>query len=202
MTDKLDYPATGRNREAILEVLDRVLPDHGALLEISAGSGQHAAFFAPRFPGLTWYPTDLEAVALRSIDAWAAESGSTNLQPAARLDVTQWPWPIDAADVVFNANMIHIAPWACTLGLMQGAGRLLRPGGLLIMYGPYKIDGEHTAPSNARFDASLRSRDPSWGVRDLGEVAAVAREHGLELEEHVAMPANNFTVIYRRRTRR
>lgn len=198
MTDKLDYPATGRNREPLLEVLQRVLPARGTLLEISAGSGQHAAFFAPHFPDLVWHPTDLEPDALRSIDAWAAGSGASNLRAAQRLDVTAWPWPLDAADVVLNVNMIHIAPWECALALLRGAGMLLGPGGLLVMYGPYKIEGAHTAPSNARFDASLRARDPRWGVRDLDEVALVAATEGMELVEKVPMPANNFTVIFRR----
>jgi hypothetical protein len=201
MTNKLDYPATGRNREALLEVLRGVLPQRGTLLEISAGSGQHAAFLAPQFPDIDWHPTDFDAGVLKSIDAWAADSGAANLRPAKRLDVTAWPWPLQAADVVLNVNMIHIAPWACTLALMQGAGNVLPAGGHLIMYGPYLIDGVHTAPSNRRFDDSLRARDPSWGVRDLTEVALVADGEGLELVRRVPMPANNFTVIYKRRQR-
>ncbi len=199
MTTKLDYPATGRNRDALHTVLAEVLPDAGDLLEISAGSGQHAAYLAPKFPGLRWYPTDYDAGVLGSIDAWAADSGATNLQPAQQLDVTAWPWPLERADVVLNINMIHIAPWECTQALMRGVGLVLRPGGLLIMYGPYRIDGAHTAPSNERFDASLRARDPRWGVRDLEKVASAADAEGLQLVQRVPMPANNFTVIYRRR---
>jgi hypothetical protein len=189
-------PATERNREPILAVLDRVLPEQGLVLEIAAGSGEHATYFAPRLPGVIWLPSDRDPAALDSIVAWEAELASPNLRAPLLLDVTAQTWPISAADAIFCANMIHIAPWEATLGLVRGAGRILAAGGLLVLYGPFMIDHRHTAPSNAAFDESLRSRDPAWGVRDLGDVVIAARAQGLELLEKVAMPANNFTVVF------
>ncbi|MCB9779783.1 MAG: DUF938 domain-containing protein [Alphaproteobacteria bacterium] len=194
---KRHYPATARNRDPILAVLRRVLPDRGRVVEISCGSGEHGLHFARALPGLSWQPTDIDPDALASTEAWRAEEGPANLLPPLRLDVTA-PWPVDAADAVYNANMIHIAPWACTLGLLDGAAAVLSPGAPLVMYGPYRRGGLHTAPSNAAFDDSLQARDPSWGVRDLDEVAEEARVRGLLLEEVVEMPANNLTVVYRR----
>jgi SAM-dependent methyltransferase len=191
-------PATQRNREPILAVLDRVLPEEGFVLEIASGTGEHATFFAPRLPGLTWQPTDREPGALDSIAAWTAERAAANVRPPLVLDVCSAMWPVESADAIFCANMIHIAPWEATLGLMRGAGRILPAGGLLVLYGPFMIDHRHTAPSNEAFDQSLRSRDPSWGVRDLGDVADAARAQGLQLLERVEMPANNFTVVFER----
>jgi SAM-dependent methyltransferase len=190
--------ATERNRDAILAVLERVLPETGRVIEIGAGSGQHAAYFAPRFPGLTWQPTEPDPDGRASIKAWVEAANVPNLRPPLDLDVTASVWPITEADAVFSANMIHIAPWACCLGLMAGAGRILNEGGVLVLYGPFKRDGEHTAPSNADFDAGLKNRDPAWGVRDLGEVTRAAKEAGLALGETVAMPANNLIAIFRR----
>ncbi len=220
-TDRRQFaPATERNRDAILAVLERVLPETGLMVEIGAGSGQHAAYFAPRFPGLAWQPTEPDPDGRASIKAWAEAADAPNLRPPLDLDVTRNPWPIEQEagtgvtdqlgaeqktrtgtqkfDAVFSANMIHIAPWQCCLGLMAGAGRILNEGGLLVLYGPFKRDGEHTAPSNADFDAGLRNRDPAWGVRDLGEVAEAASDNGLALEETVDMPANNLMAIFRR----
>ena len=191
-------PATGRNRDAILAVLERVLPETGLMVEIGAGSGEHAAYFAPRFPALVWQPTEPDADGRASIAAWAEAANVPNLRPPLDLDVTAAVWPITEADAVFCANMIHIAPWQCCLGLMAGAGRILGPAGVLVLYGPFKRDGEHTAPSNADFDAGLRNRDPAWGVRDLGEVTEAALDNGLALEETVDMPANNLMAIFRR----
>lgn len=198
MDRRLHWGAPVRNRDPILEVLRRVFPREGVALEIAAGSGQHAAWFAAHLPGLLWHPTDLDPAHLVSIDAWAADSGASNLQPAQRLDVTDDDWPLDRADAVFNANMIHIAPWAVTLGLLDGVGRTLAPGGTFALYGPFRREGRHTAPSNERFHASLQSRDPSWGIRDLDHVAELAAERGLSLEEVVEMPANNLTAVFRR----
>ncbi len=199
MTDaRKDYPATSRNREPILEVLRRVLPQQGLVLEIAAGTGQHAAFFASALPQLSWQPTDPDPELRASIDAWRAEAALDNLLPALDLKTTTLPWPVAEADAIYCANMIHIAPWSAAQGLLQGAGRLLGPGGVLVLYGPFHRDGGPTSESNARFDASLRGRDSSWGVRHLEEVAEVARENGLELDEVVGMPANNLSVIFRR----
>lgn len=198
---KLHSAACGRNRDPILAVLLEAFPREGLALEIAAGTGMHAVHFAPRFPRLAWQPTDADDEALASIEAWRAEAIAPNLLPPLRLDVTAPEWPVERADAVFNANMIHISPWPCTRGLLAGAARVLRDGGPLVMYGPYQIAGAHTAPSNEAFDASLRARDPRWGVRDLDEVRAIAEEVGLDYERRVAMPANNLCVIYRRRPR-
>ncbi|MCB9569647.1 MAG: DUF938 domain-containing protein [Myxococcales bacterium] len=194
-------PAAARNREAIAEVLARTLPARGLLLEIGAGTGEHAAHLAPRHPTLTWQPSDPSPEARESIDAWREHVGAANLQPAIDLDAGASTWPIDQAgvDVIMAINVLHISPWSTAEGLMAGAGRHLGAGGIVYLYGPYRIDGEHTTPSNRDFDASLRARDPSWGVRDIGEVAALAAAHGLVLAERVAMPANNFSLIFRRR---
>jgi Protein of unknown function (DUF938) len=191
-------PHTARNRDPILDVLKRVLPLRGLVLEIASGSGEHAVYFAAQLPALSWQPSDSDAEALASIAAHGAASGAPNLLPPLVLDVTANTWPIERADVVMCCNMIHIAPWAACEGLIAGAGRVLPGGGLLYLYGPYQIDGRHTAPSNAAFDRDLRSRDPAWGIRDLAEVTALAKRHRLALVETVPMPANNFSVIFRR----
>ncbi len=188
-----------RNKGPILDVLKRVLPETGLVLEIGSGTGGHAAHFAPRLPGLVWQPTDPDPEMRASIGAWVAETNAPNLRPPMDLDVTGEAWPITEAQAVFSANMIHIAPWECCLGLLAGAGRTLSPGGVLVIYGPFKRDGRHTAPSNERFDESLKSRDPAWGVRDLDDVAEAAKGHGLDLAETVTMPANNLTVVFHKR---
>jgi SAM-dependent methyltransferase len=195
---KQHAPATARNRDPILEVLRRWLPPQGLVLEIAAGTGEHAVYFAGRLPALTWQPTDVSEAALASIAAWRREAGPANLLAPLRLDVCQ-PWPVGRADAIFCANMIHIAPWRCAQGLMAGAGTTLRPGGVLILYGPFRIGGEHTAPSNAAFDADLRARAPEWGVRDLEAVAALAQAAGLDHVDTIPMPANNLSVVWRRR---
>lgn len=194
--DRLHFPATSRNADPILEVLQGVLPERGIVLEVASGSGQHVAHFATRFPDLTWQPTDLDPAHRRSIAAWTREHENV-LEPTA-LDATGTDWPLDAADAIICANMIHIAPWSAGLGLLAGAGRILSTGGVLFLYGPFSVDGAHTAASNARFDAGLRAQDPAWGVRDLDEVAAAADTHGLTLEQTIAMPANNLSVIFRK----
>lgn len=191
-------PATQRNREPILAVLQRVLPTTGIVLEVASGSGEHVVFFAEKFPQLVWQPTDFDANGLASIGAWVSESGLANIRPAMQLDASAAAWPIAHADAVMCINMIHISPFEATVGLMRGAAHLLAPGQRLVTYGPYKVDDQHTAPSNAQFDASLRSRDPRWGIRDIAEVASVAADHGLRLTERVPMPANNFTLVFER----
>lgn len=194
---RLSAPATERNRGPILEVLERVLPRPGRVLEVASGTGEHAVFFARSLPGVEWAPSDPDPDHRASIAAWTEHLGVGNVAAPLALDV-RGAWPDGPFDAVFCANMIHIAPWEACLGLLAGTARTLRPGGPLVMYGPYMRDGAHTAPSNAAFDASLRQRDPSWGVRDLGDVVAVAASHGLALEAVVEMPANNLTVVYRR----
>ena len=195
---RLYFPHVARNREPILEVLQRVLPPRGLVLEIASGGGEHAAYFAQNLPTVRWQPTDANAEMFESIAAHRAAAGVANLLAPLHLDVTSPQWPVERADALVCCNMIHIAPWAATEGLMAGAGRTLAPGGLIYLYGPYKIDDRHTAPSNEDFDASLRARNPLWGVRDLTEVSHLARRHGLTLEETLPMPANNLSVIFRR----
>jgi hypothetical protein len=199
MTDaRLHSPACERNREPILTALEPVLPSAGLVLEIASGTGMHAVFFAPRLPHLAWQPSDADDASLASIAAWRETEPSPNLRAPLRLDVTQRPWPLERADAIFNANMIHISPFEACLALLDGAAALLPSGGPLIVYGPFQVGGRHTAPSNEAFDASLRARDPRWGVRDLDRVTELARERGLEREQVIAMPANNLTVVFRR----
>lgn len=192
-------PAVARNRDPILDVLRRVLPAKGAVLEIASGTGEHAVHFAAGLPGLTWQPTDPDADALASIAAHRASAQLPNLKPPLEFDVTSPEWPLPRADAVVSINMIHIAPWAAAQGLMAGAGRLLASGGVLFLYGPFRENGRHTAPSNESFDASLKQRNPQWGVRDFGEVAELAGQHGFDLVERVTMPANNLSVVFRHR---
>ena len=191
-------PATERNREPLLAVLARVFPDPAAVLEIASGSGQHAAYFGRHLPHLTWQPSDREPELLASIDAWVSEVGAPNVLPAVHLDVCEGPWLPGPLGGVVCINMIHIAPWEACEALLTGAAAHLAPGGALVLYGPFREGGRHTAESNERFDESLRSRDARWGVRDLDEVCAAARERGLRHEETVRMPANNLTVVLRR----
>jgi len=192
-------PAAERNRQPILETLQRWLPAQGAALEIASGTGQHAAHFAASLPGWTWQPTDADPAALASIAAWRETCGRTNLMPALRLDVTAWPWPIDdAVDAIFCANLLHIAPWPNCAGLMRGAARHLGPQGRLIVYGPFLIDGMTTAPSNLAFDVDLRARNPEWGLRRLADVEAAAAAAGLALLQRAAMPAHNAMLMFGR----
>jgi SAM-dependent methyltransferase len=195
---RLFYPHVARNRVPILEVLKRVLPPRGLVLEVASGSGEHAAYFAQALPALTWQPSDPDAEALASIAAHGAAAAAPNLLSPLALDVTAAAWPIARADAVVCCNMIHIAPWSACEGLIAGAARILPAGGILYLYGPYKMDGRHTAPSNAAFDADLRRRHPQWGIRDLGDITELAQRCGLTLAETVAMPANNLSVIFRR----
>lgn len=189
------WPAPERNRAPILAVLTRLLPSNANVLEIASGSGQHAHAFASAMPTWTWQPTDLDEENLRSIRAWQSE-GPANMLPPLRLDVCA-PWPVKQADAILCANMIHISPIEASEGLMRGAGELLVPGAPLITYGPYKVAGKHTAESNARFDDSLRTRNPDWGLRGIEELEAMALQEGLVLEERMTMPANNFMLVFR-----
>lgn len=199
MTDaRLFSAACERNRDPILEVLREELPDAGVVLEVASGTGMHAVWFAARLPGVIWQPSDADEGALASVAAWREAEPSENLRPPLRLDVLAPEWPVERADAIFNANMVHISPWPCTLALFEGAARILPRGAPLILYGPFRMGGEHTAPSNERFDASLRDRDPRWGVRDLDVVAQAAREQGFTNERVVPMPANNLVVVFRR----
>jgi SAM-dependent methyltransferase len=196
----LHAPATARNRDPILAVLRRVLPPRGLVLEIASGTGEHVVHFAAELRELTWQPSEVDPIALGSIAVHRTTAGLPNLLAPIELDVSALPWPVPRADAVVSINMIHIAPWSAAEGLMAGSARLLAPGGVLYLYGPFKESSRHTAPSNASFDASLRAGNPEWGVRDLAEVCALASERGFEFIERVAMPANNLSVVFRRRT--
>jgi SAM-dependent methyltransferase len=195
--DRRSAPAVARNAAPIADVLRHLLPARGLVLEIASGSGEHALHIAREYPGLLVQPSDPEPAALRSIEAWRAEAGLANLLPPLALDVRAAEWPIAAADAILCINMIHISPWAATEGLMRGAGRLLAPGALLYLYGPYRQAGVVTAPSNEAFDRSLRARDPAWGLRDVEDVVAQAKANGFCLDRIAAMPANNISLVLR-----
>lgn len=179
-------------------VLRRVLPDEGVVLEVASGTGQHAVFFAEHMPSLDWQPTDCSSEALQSIEAWVSDVRRTNLRAPLVLDVCSPTWPIPSADAVVCINMIHIAPWGAAEALFEGASRILDEGQPMVTYGPYRLGGEHTAPSNEAFDVSLRSRDPSWGVRDVADLQALGAQTGFDLAERVDMPANNMTLVWTR----
>jgi hypothetical protein len=227
MSDLRQYaPATERNRQPILHVLQEVLPAAGTVLEISSGTGEHITFFASRLSHLQWIASEPNAQARQSIQAWGEALAVKNLWlPPLDLDVSVQPWPLEAAlqagesaagsmtgsmagtglpikgqliNAIVNINMIHIAPWEMCGYLMAGAEQILPSGGVLYLYGPYKREGQHTAPSNEAFDAMLRDRDPNWGIRNLEAVVAIAQAHSLTLESIIEMPANNLSVVFRR----
>ena len=190
-------PAAERNRVPLLQQLQRLLPASGQMLEIASGTGQHAAHFSSLLPGWKWQPSDATDESRASIAAWCA--GLANVAKPLALDVLTQPWPVPAAsfDAVFCANLLHIAPWPTCSALMQGAQRCLRPGGLLLVYGPFIEADVPTAPSNQAFDADLRARNGAWGLRELPRVVAVAQARGLQLQERVAMPANNLLLVFK-----
>ncbi len=205
-------PATERNRVPILEVLQRVLPPTGTILEIASGTGQHAIFFAPQLTPRKWLPTEPDPILRASIKAWSQHYPSDNLYPPLDLNVCSPIWSVESGELseglnhtdleihpisaIVCINMIHIAPWEACLGLMAGAKRLLPTGGILYLYGPYKQGGRHTAPSNADFDQFLRTQNLEWGVRNLDEVVAAAQS--LMLLETIPMPTNNLSVVFQR----
>ena len=193
-------PSTARNRDPILAVLKTHLPASGLVLEIAAGAGEHAVHNAAALPHLHWQPTDPSPEALVSIAAWREQAGLLNLLPPLPLDASNPDlWPVERADAVVNINMIHISPWAAAEGLMAGAGRLLSSGGLLYLYGPYIVPGIETADSNLAFDLDLKRRNPAWGLRSLDKVTELAAHHALDLSERIEMPANNLSLIFRKR---
>ena len=194
-------PAAERNQGPILAELRRLLPVQGVALEVASGTGQHAAQFAGGLPGWHWQPTDAEPRALASIGAWC--SGLPRVLPPLQLDVCVAPWAGVPAqvDAIFCANLLHIAPWETCAALMQGAARHLAPQGLLVLYGPYLVDGEPTAPGNLAFDADPRARNRAWGLRRLADVDEAARAAGLQWRERVAMPANNLLLVWTRECR-
>ncbi|TFI54572.1 DUF938 domain-containing protein [Mastigocladus laminosus UU774] len=197
-------PATQRNREPILEVLKQVLPATGNVLEIASGTGEHAVYFAPRLSPRQWIPSDPNPLHRASIAAWRKYLPCESLQPPLEIDVRESIWMVEEEALfntsqitaIVNINMIHISPWAACLGLMAGAGRILPSGGILYLYGPFKRDGKHTAPSNAAFDESLRAQNPEWGVRNLEDVVTAASTNNLSLLNIYQMPANNLSVVF------
>jgi len=191
-------PHVARNAAPIVEVLAGVLPARGLVLEVASGSGEHVLHFARAFPKLLWQPSDPEPVAVRSIEAWRVEAGLFNLLSAISLDARAAAWPVPRADAILCLNMVHISPWAATIGLMRGAGRLLEAGAPLYLYGAYRQAGVETAPSNEAFDESLKARNPDWGLRDLDDVVAEGEKEGLRLESVTPMPANNLSVVFRK----
>ena len=195
---KRHAPATARNRDAIAAVLADELPTTGCVLEVASGTGEHAVYFAGQFPALDWQPTDPDPAALTSIASWRGEVDLPNLRAPVQLDASAPDWPVTAADAILCINMVHISPWAATQGLAAGASRLLPPGAPLILYGPYLEPEVETADSNRAFDASLKSRNPAWGLRDREAVTALAAAHGLSFLRRIAMPANNIMLVYRK----
>ncbi len=192
----LTSPSVVRNRDPILAILRRLLPQTGTVLEIASGTGEHAVYFATALPHLSWQPTDYDEQALNSIAAHRATSRLSNLLAPVTLDASAPEWPVEQADAILAINMVHISPWRTTQGLMAGAGRVLPPGGVLYLYGAYKENGVHTAASNEAFDHDLRRRNPEWGVRDLEEAAELAEAHQLEIVERLPMPANNLSLVF------
>ncbi len=189
-------PAALRNREPIAQVLTEWLPPRGVVLEIASGTGEHAVYFAERFPDLDWVPSDVHPDALQSIAAWRTGANLPNLREPIALDAAVPDWPIERADAVLSINMVHISPWQSALGLISGASHLLGAGAPLILYGPWLSEGIDTAPSNSAFDADLRRRDARWGLRRVEDFSAAAR--GFDLVEQRQMPANNLMLLYRR----
>ena len=200
---KQSPPASVRNTPPLLAVLRRALAPArlraGTVLEIASGSGYHASAFAAALPHLAWQPTDPDEGARRSIAAYVTDAGLANLRPPLALDVRDAVWPVPAAEAVVCINMIHISPWAATIGLFQGAGRILSRDHTLLTYGPYAIDGDFQAQSNIDFDQSLRTRNPEWGIRDVKDIHTLAAAYGMDLLERIAMPANNHTLIFAKR---
>jgi SAM-dependent methyltransferase len=207
---RLDAPAFHRNHDPIWSVLAPQLASAtGDVLEAGSGTGQHVVEFARKSPQLTWWPSDYDPQHLQSIEAWRAHAALPNIKPARFIDLSAPDWGLSADDskkltnlaAIFCANVIHIAPWPVAEGLLTHAASRLRQDGKLFLYGPFKRDGAHTAPSNEAFDQSLKSRDPSWGVRDIAEVESLARANGLSLRDIVPMPANNMVLIFGRTDR-
>lgn len=192
-------PSVARNAEPILKILKEVLPARARVLEIGCGTGEHAVYFAEAMPGLSWLPTDPDAASRASTASWTRFKALTNVLLPLDVDASAATWDVETLapfDAIVSINMVHIAPWAATLGLLSGAGRLLRGGGLLCLYGPFLHNGVHNAPSNAAFDASLKERNPSWGLRDITELEGLAGASGLQLGEIIEMPANNRLLVF------
>jgi SAM-dependent methyltransferase len=196
---KWSTPTAERNKGPILDILARVLPRQGVVLEVASGTGQHVLHFAKALPALAWQPSDPDPELRESIALRVKEQQLANVNRPIDLDVTSLPWPLQTADAVVCINMIHVAPWAATLALLEGAKALLPTQHVLFLYGPYRRFGQHTSRSNEQFDSDLRAQDPEWGLRDLEAVSEAAASSGFVLGEVVEMPANNFSLIFKRR---
>lgn len=206
MADSVDarglpvWPAPERNKQPIAQVLEKFLAERsGVFLEVASATGQHLEYFASRFDNFTFVPSDVDPSHLEALRRLVDVTEQPNIAPPVPLDAAAEDWPIEHADVIYNANMIHIARWEVAVGLFRGAGHVLEVGGLLVTYGPYKVAGRHTSESNERFDDSLRGRNAEWGVRDIDDLRALAEARQLELIEQIAMPANNFTLVWEKR---
>lgn len=195
---KRHAPATARNSGPIAEVLASELPKSGLILEVASGTGEHSLFFARRFPDIEWQPSDVDASALSSIDAYSTEGGVSNIRPAVVIDAVSEGWTVGRADAILCINMAHISPWEATKGLFREAAVLLEKDAPLILYGPYLEQAVETAPSNLDFDTSLKSRDPRWGLRSIEEMDALATANGFARTARYEMPANNLTLVYRK----
>ncbi|MDE0932890.1 MAG: DUF938 domain-containing protein [Novosphingopyxis baekryungensis] len=193
---KLHAPATLRNRAAIADILRLWLPDRGTVLEVASGSGEHIVYFASSFPALRWQPSDADSVAQRSIAAWTGEAHLSNVEPPVALDAAAPDWDVVLADAVLCINMVHISPWAATEGLFAGAAALLPSGAPLILYGPFIDPAEPTSQSNLAFDASLKGRNPDWGLRSLTDIAQLADREGFHMADRQVMPANNLMLRF------
>ena len=191
-------PATSRNRAPILKVLREHLPQLGTILEIASGTGEHISYFARAMPHLNWQPTDIDTGAILSTAAYCKDASLANLALPKRLDVMSSNWPYTQLAGVLCINMIHIAPWSCSAGLISGAAQVLEGNGPLVLYGPFKRNGIHTAPTNETFDRMLQSKNPEWGVRDIEAVEAIARDAGFDESTAIEMPSNNCCLILRR----
>ena len=192
-------PSAARNSTPILGILNRVLPSTGLVLEIGCGTGEHAVCFAGAMPSLTWQPSDVDSESRTSTACWIKFANLSNVLAPLDIDVCSSLWGVEQAapfDAIVSINMVHIAPWAACLGLFAGASRLLRAGGLLVLYGPFMRGGVHSAPSNAAFDTSLKARNPSWGVRDISDLERVGNASRLRLLEMIDMPANNMLIVF------
>jgi cyclopropane fatty-acyl-phospholipid synthase-like methyltransferase len=199
---KRHAPATQRNQDAILQVLQAVLPPTGTVLEVASGTGEHSIYFAPRLAPREWLPSDKSPEALASIQAWQQTDGAPNLRAPLHIDVSKGDWaqhvtaPGDAIAAIVAINMVHIAPWTCAVGLFSGARSLLPVGGIVYLYGPFTQNGRHSAPSNAAFDASLRSQNPAWGLRDVNDLEQLAKIQSFTLLRQIEMPANNLSLVF------
>lgn len=196
--DEKHAPATLRNRDAIIAVLQEVLPDSGTVLEVASGTGEHAVYFGEKFPDLTWQPSDPDPDGCRSIAAWTKRAGVGNVLPPLQLDALALRWDIEKPSAILCINMVHIAPWEASIGMFEKAALLLEPGSSFYLYGPYFRGDAPTAQGNLDFDRSLKSRNLRWGIREVADMDALATKNGFTRADLVEMPANNLSLIYRR----